>query len=105
MNWTMMLLLVLAASRATHLIADDLFPLGWLRDRLDRQRGIAAYIGYGLGCTFCISIWAGLFGAWIAVEADWVPDVGVLGFLIVWFAIAQAIVLVECTVGKLLDHD
>lgn len=107
MNWVMLTLLAFAAARATHLVADDVFPFGGLRDYLDKQRGWQAYIGYGLGCTFCISIWAGFFSAWIAMSTGWVPFDNMLDdfwpFMVLWFAFAEVIVLIECTIGWLVE--
>lgn len=103
MNLLMLALLALAASRVVHLVSDDLFPFGYLRDRLDRStNGFAQWLGHGLSCTFCCSVYAGAAAAGLAQWQGWAPE-GFWVFLVLWFAFAQAIVLIEGTVFKIME--
>lgn len=110
MNWPMLLLLTLAASRVVHLFADDDYPIGWLRYRLKLSKDpLWQEVGQGLSCTFCLSVWAGLAGTLLATGMDWVPSpggwTGVGLALVLWFAIAQGIVLIEGLVELLMGGD
>ena len=121
MNWTMLALLVLAASRAVHLVSDDLVPFGYLREWLEKpqytkssndySRGdrFRIWLATGLNCTFCMSIWAGAASATLAIIQDWAftsSDPNFWDFMVLWFAIAQAIVLIELVVvARLLGDD
>lgn len=49
-------LLILAAWRITHLITDDEVPFGTLRTAVEKK--FPTY-GWGLACTFCMSVWTG----------------------------------------------
>ena len=108
MNWPMLLLLALAASRVVHLVADDYIPFGPLRFKLEKSKDPLWHeIGEGMSCTFCCSVWAGLFAALLATAMDWVPSPGGwegvgLG-LVIWWAFAQAIVLCEGLVEYLMS--
>lgn len=106
MNWPMLVLLTIAASRATHLVADDEIPFGPVRTWALKR--FPTY-GYGLGCSFCVSVYAGLAAAWMACGMDWVPNLGgwsaVALFMVVWFAIAQGIILLEGLVEFLMGSD
>lgn len=120
MNWIMLVLLIFAASRAVHLVADDLVPFGYLREWLEKPQDtkpsnsytksdrVRIWFATGLGCTFCMSIWAGLASAVLAVVQNWAfthSDPTFWDFMVLWFAIAQAIVLIELTVSRLLGDD
>lgn len=106
MNWAMLALLTVAAARAVHLVADDVIPFGPLRTWAEKR--FPKY-GDGLGCTFCVSIWAGAAASWMAHGMDWVPNLGgwsAVGlFCVVWFAIAQLIILLEGLVEFLMGSD
>jgi hypothetical protein len=116
-NWTMLVLLTLAASRAVHLVADDLVPFGYLREWLEKPQNTKAsnyytksdrlriWFATGLGCTFCMSIWAGAASAALAINQNWTPALNFWDFMVLWFAIAQAIVLIEITVSRLLGDE
>lgn len=98
MNWPLLALLAFAASRVVHLIADDIFPIpdrfrDWLKARLP-------YVEHGLSCTFCLSVWAGAGAAGLAVWQGWAPE-GFWFFLVLWWAYAQAIVIIESVVEAL----
>lgn len=97
MNWPMLALLALAASRAVHLISDDLFPFGRLRDWLDVK---APYLGHGMSCTFCLSVYAGAAASGLAIWQGWAPWHFWL-FVVLWWAFAQAIVFIESVVEAL----
>lgn len=110
MNWPMLALLALAASRVVHLFADDDIPIGALRHRLKMSKDpLWQEVGHGLSCTFCMSVWAGLIAAVLATGMDWVPSpggwTGVGLGLVLWFALAQAIVLIEGLVELLMGGD
>jgi hypothetical protein len=96
-NWPLLALLALAAARATHLVADDIFPFGWIREAADKK---VPYLGHGLRCTFCVSIWAGAASAALAVWQGWAPE-GFWVFVVLWWAFAQTIVLLESVVERL----
>lgn len=110
MNWLMLALLVLAAARAVHLVADDDFPFGGLRDRWHVSQNLfLSWLESGLSCTFCMSVHAGFWSTWLATGMGWIPDLagwqGVGLFFVVWFAIAELIILVEGTVFSLMGSD
>lgn len=116
----MLVLLSLAAARATHLVADDSAPFGYLRDWLQRpqyvkpngpwSRGdrLKMWLGEGMDCTFCVSIHAGFWSAVLATYANWIlvedwydwPT-----FMVVWFAIAAVVVLLESLAIFLMGSD
>lgn len=105
MDLFMLALLALAASRATHLVADDMLPFGWVRDWFaSRPSAFPRYVAIGLGCTFCVSIWAGAAAAGLAQWQGWAPAGG-WEFMVLWFAFAQAIVLIEGAVEALMGSD
>jgi hypothetical protein len=97
MDFFYLFLLALAASRVVHLVSDDVFPFGYLRDRLDRSSSVfAQWLGHGLKCTFCCSVYAGAAAAGLALWQGWAPgDPSIWIFLVLWWAYAQAIVLIE----------
>lgn len=103
MNLTMLLLLAMAASAVTHLVSDDLFPFGYLRDWLDRRTAtFPQWLAHGLKCTFCVSVYAGAAAAGLAQWQGWAPE-GFWVFMVLWWAMRQAIVLIEGTVFKIME--
>lgn len=123
-HWALLGLLTLAAARATHLVADDLFPFGLVRRWLEKPeverhpgnwtRGdkVRVWLHDGMTCTFCMSIHAGFWAALLALGID-VVDLDGLGggwsalggFMVVWFAIAGGIILLEGLVMFLMGSD
>lgn len=105
-HFILIVLLTFAAARVTHLVADDLFPFGSLRDKLKASSNwFLQYVGFGMSCTWCCSIWAGGFAAGLAVWQEWWSLGGIWGFFVLWFAIAQAIVLIEGLGFALMGQD
>lgn len=105
MDYPMLALLTIAAARVVHLVTDDDIPFGGLRTWALRR--FPKY-GWGLGCTFCMSIWAGAASAGLATGEGWIPVDGLADwpvFAVVWFAIAQLIILLEALVGALMGSD
>lgn len=107
MNWLMLIVLTIAAARATHLVADDDIPFGALRTWAMKR---FPNYGHGLGCTFCVSIWAGAASSWMAAGMGWSDmsggfDRDLAVFTVTWFAIAQLIILLEALVEFLMGSD
>lgn len=96
MNWA---LLILATWRATHLVTDDTIPFGKLRDWLDLK---FPNYGYGLGCTFCQSIWIGGFATIYAWQTDLLGRYDWSVWLTIWFALATTTIVLEGVVSALM---
>lgn len=107
MEWLMLLMLALAAARATHLVADDAVPFGWIRNRLasvgshldpntdpSRWHRFAWWLETGMSCTFCVSIHAGFWAAVLAWNQGWITPTWAV-FAVTWFAVAWVITFVE----------
>lgn len=95
-----LIVLALAASRATHLVADDDLPFGYLADRMaESESQVLRWLAEGMTCTFCVSIhagfWAALAAGLLGFYTAPAGALGVLAFFVVWFAISQTILLVE----------
>jgi len=119
MDLLMLALLALAAARATYLVSDDQVPFGYIRDALSRPERTKAmrdwtradqfriWLKDGMDCTHCVSIHAGFWAAVLATYADWTPVEEWADwptFMVTWFAISGAIVLLESVHFYLLGN-
>lgn len=95
-----LVLLTLATWRVTHLITDDTLPFGTLRMWLEEK---SATYGWGLGCTFCMSVWTGWAGAAVGY---WVLDLPAqVCWLLAAGALATFTILLEGIVERLMGPE
>lgn len=104
-NWPILAVLALAAARVTRLVTDDLLPFGPLRTKLSMSLNpVLQYIGYGMKCTFCSSVYSGAAAAGLAVWQGWIPQDFWL-FMVFWWAFSGAVVILELIVFALNGDD
>lgn len=89
-----LVLLALATWRVTHLITDDQIPFSRLRAWLESK--FPTY-GYGLGCTFCVSVWTGWAGAAVGY---WLLD---LPTRVCWLLAAGALSMTTILIAGIME--
>lgn len=114
MDYPMLALLALAAARATYLVTDDMFPFGHIRNFLlsipYRPNGLGlmdklrVWLHSGMSCTHCVSVHSGFWSTLLATHQGWCPE-GVANFMVVWFSISGAVVLLEALHFRLMGDD
>lgn len=101
MDWFVLFLLVLAAARVTHLLADDVIfetPRTWLETHSPGK------LSYLWTCTWCVSMYTGAFAAYLAHR--WAGLDGAEVWLS-WFAFSYSTVMLESFIEYLTSfgHD
>lgn len=99
MDWLLLVLVVLATARLTHLLADD-YILSKPRDWYIRKTQNHYHLSYLATCTWCMSIWVS--GAVVLLLGD---DMGLTGWQTwtAWPALSYAVVMLEAMVERLYD--
>lgn len=89
-NWWQTLLLLSAAYRVWRLLAYDTIletPRTWVLDRIDPTRNEKWSLF--LLCPWCAGFW--ITGVALALYCIWYGWIGVLNFLVVWFAMSLGV--------------
>lgn len=74
----------LAVYRVAYMVTREEGPLGvfvWLRGKVDPNQ--QTWIGRGLNCILCVSVWIGLIGA-LLIGATWLEWLGACGLIVLW---------------------
>lgn len=101
MDWFLVIIVVLACARITHLFADD-YILSAPRDWYSRKTERYHHLNYLATCTWCMSIWVA--GALVLFLHD---DLGLHGWAawLAWPALSYTTVMLEALVEYLYGED
>jgi len=100
MDWFVLLLIVLACARVTHLLADDRLlktPRDWL---IIKSPGNT--LPYLFTCTWCVGLWVAIPGA---VAAHYWADVDGVASFLMWPVLGYTTVILEALVEGLYGGD
>ena len=97
MTWLTTLVAVLAAYRLAHMIAREEGPFSvfaWIRGKLDPNQ--ATWIGRGLNCAACVSVWTSLV---MVLAILYLPEVIMIPIAF-WLAVAGGGLILNKVMSK-----